>query len=968
MRGQRRGKSSRLRAAVLWASAAVLVLAACEDSQEPQDPGDSPGVPSAFRAWTIVKLANDDAMNSLADDNQQIGGVVDVVREIGTTVFTPDPDDDGIATVEVFSNETGETFWVSGQAPSPWGLASPDSTIGTRISFFSSWRFRKDTPDATFRLVITKVTVEVIDDNGIAPTPDQCRWSLYSDPNASVRNCFDMMRAAVLAHYWAYPDTLSLYPFFYASGGPDVVGFRNMFQFGLSVDPRLERRFFDLPDFAGVKEPGHMRMSLVAPVTVDVPLDTIPVGEVFETGVTLRAEAWTWRQGESYAAVFFRDPGGGDGISLEYEGLTLLPPPTRMREPIWDDAPAPACNAHAGGNGGIIQFDTTAYRSPEWSGGGARIAVTRSGGGAGAASAAFATGGGTATPGSDYETVTLHVRFADGETGTRVVPIPILADAEAEADETVGLTLSSPGGCAVLGGRTSAELTIMDDDQPPPDLTHTIGGTVTGLAGSGLVLTNNSTDDLAITADGPFAFAREYADGFVYNVRVHAQPSAPAQDCTVSNGGGTVAGADVTDIAVSCQTLPPGNGSLDPAFGSAGKVTLGVSYTGVQGDAPDVALQADGKLVVVSGNTLARYNADGSLDGSFGTGGVVTVDFYGASYDRLNAVGVQPNGRIVVAGYSKDGVNSSVQEDFIVARYEADGALDASFGAGGKVVTDFESHQDIAYDLAIQPDGKIVVVGLAAIDASGFGVYYPDFAAARYTRAGALDASFGTGGVATTNIAGQTDLAYAVALQADGKIVLAGRVAPSGGADPDIGVLRYNADGTLDLGFGTGGFVRNQTNIWDEAADVVVQADGRIVVVGFTLHVGGIVNPAPDTLTIERYDADGGYDATFGTGGRVQMALMSPGRAVALQPDGSIVVAGVEQSGASADYAIARFSAGGSLDASFGTNGMIQVDFFGDLDIANAIALQPDGKVVVVGSVRNGTQTQLGLIRTVPQP
>jgi uncharacterized delta-60 repeat protein len=367
----------------------------------------------------------------------------------------------------------------------------------------------------------------------------------------------------------------------------------------------------------------------------------------------------------------------------------------------------------------------------------------------------------------------------------------------------------------------------------------------------GLVLTNLSTDNLPVIADGPFAFSRQYPDGFVYNVRVDTQPTNPGQLCSVTNGSGTVDGADVTDIEVTCETLPTPDDGLDASFGVGGTVTLDVAYTGVQGDAPDVALQGDGKIVAVSGNTLVRYNPDGSLDAGFGTGGEVTVDFYGSSYDRLNAVALQPDGRIVVAGYSKDGVNSATQEDFILARYETDGTLDTSFGTGGKVVTDFEEHQDIAWDLLIQSDDRIVATGHAStIDALGFGVYYPDFAAARYSSTGELDPTFGTAGMVTTNIAGDSDFPYASALQSDGMIVLAGRVAPSGGANPDIGVLRYTADGELDTSFGNAGILRNPSDAWDQAHGVLIQPDGRIVVVGFTLHEGGILSSEPDTLTL----------------------------------------------------------------------------------------------------------------------
>ena len=955
---------------LLRAAAMLLVLGGCVDEQ-PMGPEPGAGLTrgSVYRIWAALTIANDPAFSRALDVDDQEGGVVDIIAEVGPMVTPPAPDADGIATAEVYSNETGETFWISAQAPTPWGLTSPDSTIGSEVQLRQAWRFRKDEPNASFRLVITDLLVEALDHNGTAATPDQCGWGWDAHLSEIVYVCDTLLSTNLSARYWAYADTTCCPdPFFSTAGSVGIHGYLNHLTPGVSVQAPWQNPLFDSShfDFQPLNWIGqrHITVRLRSPITVDVPLDSLAVGDVFEVGGVFLAKVWTRRQGESYAAAYFRDPAGGDGLSLDFSGVTMIDPPTRVREPVWTTAPVLTCDATSGGAGGTIQFAAASYSWPEWPGDAAEIAVTRTGGSDGDASVAVATSGGTASPGSDYQEVSTFVRFADGETGTRVVAVPIVADRDVESDETVTLMLSDPRGCATLGGPSTTELTIMDDDGPPPDLAHTIGGMVSGLTGSGLVLTNLSTDDLNLTANGPFVFDREYPNGHVYQVRVDTQPTG--QTCTISNGSGTVDGADVTDIEVTCEALPPTDGHLDPAFGTAGKVTLGVSSTGVFGDATDVALQDDGRIVVVGGNTLARYDINGTLDTGFGAGGVVEVDFYGGVNDVLRAVAIQPDGRIVVAGQTRDGVNSPVQEDFVVARYNPDGTLDTSFGTQGKVITDFESHGDGAYDVLIQNDGAIVVTGSAAtIDAFGFGVYHSDFAAVRYTSTGDLDTSFGTDGKVTTNIGGDLDLGYAAALQPDGRILLVGRVAPSGGADPDFGVLRYNADGTLDTGFGVDGIVRNQTGVWDEAADVVVQPDGRIVVVGYT-HVSNLVNPVPDTLTIERYNADGTYDASFGDNGRIMTAVLSPGRGVALQPDGGIVVVGAEQTGASADYGVARFDADGELDTSFGTDGLVKVDFFGDLDIANAVVVQPDGRIVVVGSVRNGANTQLGLVRVLP--
>src|SRR5262245_24661714 len=212
----------------------------------------------------------------------------------------------------------------------------------------------------------------------------------------------------------------------------------------------------------------------------------------------------------------------------------------------------------------------------------------------------------------------------------------------------------------------------------------------------------------------------------------------------------------------------------------------------------------------------------GALDPTFGTGGKVTTDLQGSSQDDGQAVAVQADGKIVVAG-SFQGI------DFAVVRYNADGTLDATFGTGGKVITNFGPGftTDAAQDLAIQSDGKIVVVG-SSTNSVG-----TDFAVARYNADGTLDASFGTGGLVTTNFGGTSlDAAQGVAIQADGKIVVTGS---SNSASPqdDFAVVRYNADGSLDTGFGTGGKVTTDfAGSIDDAFAVALQADGKIVAAG----------------------------------------------------------------------------------------------------------------------------------------
>jgi uncharacterized delta-60 repeat protein len=208
------------------------------------------------------------------------------------------------------------------------------------------------------------------------------------------------------------------------------------------------------------------------------------------------------------------------------------------------------------------------------------------------------------------------------------------------------------------------------------------------------------------------------------------------------------------------------DGSLDVTFGTDGKLLTDFGYA--TSDATfGIALQSDGKIIAAGGSvadyrfafSLARYNPDGSLDASFGNGGKVLTDFAPGTGEAAYGVALQPDGRIVAAGFS----NASGSQEFALARYHPDGTLDASFGTGGKVQTDFPAFSEAARAVAVAPDGKIVAAG------EGDG-----FALARYNPDGNLDGSFGTAGLVVTDLGSAGGLALALALQSDGKIVAAG--------------------------------------------------------------------------------------------------------------------------------------------------------------------------------------------------
>ncbi|GAB4483392.1 MAG: hypothetical protein OHK0044_32620 [Burkholderiaceae bacterium] len=393
-------------------------------------------------------------------------------------------------------------------------------------------------------------------------------------------------------------------------------------------------------------------------------------------------------------------------------------------------------------------------------------------------------------------------------------------------------------------------------------------------------------------------------------------------------------------------------GDLDPTFGSGGKVTTPIGATDDLAYA--VALAPDGRIVVAGASAngadydfaLARYNADGSLDTTFGIGGKVVTAIGGS--DHIYAMALAPDGRIVAAGAAYSITGRYVA----LARYNADGSLDTSFGNGGKVVTAIGGANASAYAVVLAPSGKIVVAG-----ASHNGADY-DFALARYNTDGTPDTSFGGGGKVVTPIGSSDDGAQALALAPDGRIVVAGY--SRGGTGNDFALARYNADGSLDTSFGNGGKIVTAMGTGDAAAYALALApDGRIVVAGYSIG-------ADYDFALARYNADGSLDATFGSGGKVVTRVGSGDdapKALALAPDGRIVVAGSSGSGANSDFALARYNADGSLDTSFGNGGKVTIGIGTIASLAYAMALAPDGRIVVAGASFNGAGTDFALAR-----
>lgn len=397
------------------------------------------------------------------------------------------------------------------------------------------------------------------------------------------------------------------------------------------------------------------------------------------------------------------------------------------------------------------------------------------------------------------------------------------------------------------------------------------------------------------------------------------------------------------DINVS-GTGSAGPGDLDPFFGTNGNV---ITDFGREDYGSSVALQSDNKIVVAgyswNGNynfALARYTANGGLDTSFGTDGKVTTDFVGMN-DYASSVAIQGDGKILVAGRSED-LNGSL--NFALARYTTNGVLDTSFGpsGSGKVTTDFSTLLDSAYSVTVQSDGKIVLAGVSANQVSH------DFALARYTTNGFLDTTFGTNGngKVLTDFNSRTDEGFSVAVQSDGKIVVAGSADSSSGGNRDFAIVRYTPNGALDPNFGTGGKVNTPIGSGEDIGrSVVVQNDGKIIVAGSADLAFG----QTQTFALIRYTTNGALDGTFGAGGKLTTDFPGGAYSVALQSDGRIIVAGYSYSGSSEVFALARFTTNGAWDNSFGVAGRVTVRV-GSRDQAYSVALQSDGKIVLAGT------------------
>lgn len=394
-----------------------------------------------------------------------------------------------------------------------------------------------------------------------------------------------------------------------------------------------------------------------------------------------------------------------------------------------------------------------------------------------------------------------------------------------------------------------------------------------------------------------------------------------------------------------------------PGFGATGKVTTAIGSANDTGNA--MALQSDGKIVVAglsftgsySDFAVVRYNSNGSLDTSFGTGGKVTTAV-SSTDDSAFAVAIQSDGKIVVAGHAKVGSYM----DFAVVRYNSNGSLDTTFNTTGKVTTAIGTLADSARGAVIQPDGKIVVVGMYTV-----GTNNDDIALVRYNPNGSLDTTFGTSGKVKTTVSSLDDRAYAVSLQSDGKIVIAGMTKTSS-TGKDFYVSRYNTNGSLDTTFGTSGKVTTSMGTTDdEAAAITLQPDGKIVV------TGTMMNGTNNDVVVVRYNSNGSLDTSFDGDGKMITTVSANndfGRSVRVQPDGKILVGGFAFGGSgNGDFVVLRYDSNGSLDTAFGGTGIVTTGIGDASDDVYGVGIQSDGKLVAAGYSITGGNVDFAVVR-----
>jgi uncharacterized delta-60 repeat protein len=884
-----------------------------------------------IRQWEISELRGHGLEQVIVDEGMEVEGLVHRLHDFpggafnDVSIVRPDRSllpPDGIATGQITSFADGITYWVCADAPLFVEVEAP-LLIGSRCWLRQTQSFSKLEQDASLSFTITSAFIETTDlndpDRGCPPEVgddgpfcDVLKGELHLDVHAFTVPAFDP----------ADPDTQRFGTFFRVAGGATGGGFHEHWGSRIWTDSKSQFRLWDEEprstagtgiDFDFILDeaipgepqiPPHSRwlISLRHPRTFTIDLSSLDIGQAFTLQTVAVATA--------YNRIFlYRTP------LIEFESSAsagLIDPlgigGTEIAFSGLEPIEVPGITFGEGGEGGIVLIDFPVEPAP-------------------------------CPPGSPGNAGSLQFS-ADHYTITESNPTPLITVIRSGGTTgAVTATITTSDGTALAGTDYTPVHTSVhfaDGDNTPravvvPVLPNEVGGQVDRTVtitlsdpGGCATLGSPSTTELTIRDDDP-------------------APPAPT------------------------PVQPYG---LDPAWGTGGKATT----TAFGGDRSAMALQPDGKVVMVGGTftafVLARFDVHGNLDNSFGTDGLVTTNIGGGfSQEEALGVAIQPDDMIVVAGYSN-------RDDVTVARYRPDGQLDDTFGTAG-VVTGIAV--GIANDVTIHPDGGIVIAGRASV-AAPQGDDFDDLFVARLLDNGGPDLSFGLGGQVVTNVGELNNQAENVVVQpADGMIVVSGSSRNPGGSgvgiDHHTDIVRYRLDGQPDPDFGNGGTLTLDAFV---GADLAIQPDdGRLLLVGTADTTPSGSPPGSVTeLSVMRLEPNGTPDLTFGDNGTANVSVTAltsvtgdPGRdtgaALALQPDGRIVIAGAT-GGPNANFAVARLLPDGTLDTEFTDTGVMTIDFFGFTDLGESVAVTDDGNILVSGLARDNVDGY-GVARLSPQ-
>src|SRR5579885_2328481 len=374
------------------------------------------------------------------------------------------------------------------------------------------------------------------------------------------------------------------------------------------------------------------------------------------------------------------------------------------------------------------------------------------------------------------------------------------------------------------------------------------------------------------------------------------------------------------------RVVPSNPGALDATFGTGGIVSFAPDGDNFMGAAVN---QPDGKIVfdgVGSGGyvEVVRLNDNGSLDQGFGTGGIARTLWPNGQpgYNDATAIALESNGDIVIAGYGQD---QSGNQFFAAARFLPGGKIDSTFGTGG-IVTLSLGGGDTTGGVAVDASGNIVLAGSASFNGS----YFQTAVLIRYTPTGMLDPSFGNGGVVTTSFGFGNSFVRAVTVQADGRSVVGGESTSGTGFEGSFAIVRYTTSGALDPSFNGHGLVLDRFSelggfSYADLHALTLGPSGTIVAAGDC----GADEFSDVQFAVARYTSVGSLDTTFDRTGHAELDLGSGTQAagVAIQSNGKLVVVGPAPYFETGGFAVARYDADGTLDAAFGTKGIVTTNF-----------------------------------------